>query len=116
MDWECAGINHLAWFTKLEHKGKDLYPILMKKAQADLEGKAADREDKDLVRKDMMLHFGAFITESSGHLSEYLPYYRKQKDIMARYCRPKYDGESSFYANEWPGWRKEGPTKTGWRW
>lgn len=107
MDWECAGINHLAWFTKLEHKGKDLYPILMKKAKADLEGKAANREDKDLVRKDMMVHFGAFITESSGHLSEYLPYYRKQKDIMARYCRPKYDGESSFYANEWPGWRKK---------
>ena len=32
MTWECAGINHLAWFTKLEHGGKDLYPVLMEKA------------------------------------------------------------------------------------
>lgn len=107
MDWECAGINHLAWFTKLEHQGRDLYPILMDKAQRDLDGDFADPEDtKDLVRKDMMLHFGAFITESSGHLSEYLPYYRKRKDLLARYARDRYNGGSSFYANEWPGWRK----------
>ena len=31
MDWACAGINHLAWFTKLSHKGQDLYPVLMEK-------------------------------------------------------------------------------------
>ncbi len=106
MTWECAGINHLAWFTKLEHHGKDLYPLLMKKAQQDLAGKPSDPKDLDLVRKDMMLHFGAFITESSGHLSEYLPYYRKRKDLLKTYGRPGYDGETSFYANNWPDWRK----------
>jgi alpha-galactosidase len=107
MVWECAGINHLAWFTKLEHSGQDLYPLLMEKARQDLRGEPSDAEDGgDLVRKDMMLHFGAFITESSGHLSEYLPYYRKRKDVLAQYCRERYDGASSFYANEWPGWRK----------
>jgi alpha-galactosidase len=106
MNWECAGINHLAWFTKLEHQEKDLYPILFKKAEQDLAGKASDPDDaKDLVRKDMMLHFGAFITESSGHLSEYLPYYRKRKDLLARYSRDGYDGGSSFYADNWPSWR-----------
>jgi alpha-galactosidase len=106
MEWECAGINHLAWFTKLRHKGKDLYPLLKKKAEQDLLGKPGDPKDAgDLVRKDMMLHFGAFITESSGHLSEYLPYYRKRKDLLKRYARPRYDGESSFYANNWPSWR-----------
>jgi alpha-galactosidase len=105
MEWECAGINHLAWFTKLRHKGKDLYPLLMKKAGQDLAGKLSDPEDQDLVRKDMMLHFGAFITESSGHLSEYLPYYRKRKDLLKKYMRPRYDGETSFYANNWPTWR-----------
>ena len=36
----------------------------------------------------MMLHFGAFITESSGHLSEYLPYYRKRKDLLEKYTIP----------------------------
>jgi alpha-galactosidase len=106
MEWDCAGINHLAWFTKLRHQGRDLYPILMKKAVEDLAGRPPDANDtEDLVRKDMMIHFGAFITESSGHLSEYLPYYRKRKDLLARYGRPRYDGESSFYANNWPTWR-----------
>ncbi len=106
MNWECAGINHLAWFTKLEHNGRNLYPLLFKKAEQDLAGNPSDPNDaKDLVRKDMMLHFGAFITESSGHLSEYLPYYRKRKDLLERYARDGYDGGSSFYADNWPSWR-----------
>jgi alpha-galactosidase len=107
LDWQCAGINHLAWFTKLEHKGKDLYPLLKEKARQDLAGNPSNPDDTgDIVRKDMMLHFGAFITESSGHLSEYLPYYRKRKDILATYARDGYEGGSSFYANNWPTWRK----------
>jgi len=107
MDWECAGINHLAWFTKLEHNGKDLYPVLFKKAKEDIAGKPSDPNDvDDIVRKDMMLHFGAFITESSGHLSEYLPYYRKRQDIMKKYSRSGYSGGSRFYADNWPTWRK----------
>lgn len=107
MEWECAGINHLAWFTKLKHKGKDLYPKLMKLARQDLAGKPSNPDDaKDLVRKDMMLNFGAFITESSGHLSEYLPYYRTRKDAKKKYLRDRYNGESSFYADYWPTWRK----------
>jgi alpha-galactosidase len=107
LEWECAGINHLAWFTRLRHRGADLYPLLKRKAKSDLAGKPFDPDDAaDLVRKDMMLHFGAFITESSGHLSEYLPYYRKRRDLLERYCRPGYDGESAFYANNWPDWRK----------
>ena len=106
MTWECAGINHLAWFTKLEHQGRNLYPLLMDLAQGDVYGDAEDRENSDIVRKDMMLHFGAFITESSGHLSEYLPYYRKRQDLIDKYARSGYDGETSFYANNWPTWRK----------
>ena len=106
MTWECAGINHLAWFTKLEHQGRNLYPLLMDLAQRDVYGDAEDRENSDIVRKDMMLHFGAFITESSGHLSEYLPYYRKRQDLIDKYARSGYDGETSFYANNWPTWRK----------
>lgn len=104
MDWECAGINHLAWFTKLRHGGKDLYPKLEKLAARDLDG-AKSADDTDLVRKAMMLHFGAFITESSGHLSEYLPWFRKRKDLIKRYARSGYCGESGFYVNGWPTWR-----------
>ncbi len=105
MTWECAGINHLAWFTKLEHRGENLYPKLREMARRDVDGTGEGRDDTDLVRKDMMLHFGAFITESSGHLSEYLPYYRKRPDLMDKYLRSGYDGETSFYADNWPAWR-----------
>ncbi len=113
IDWECAGINHLAWFTKFEHQGKDLYPRLMAQARAEIYGNKEDSDNanandigKDLVRKDMMLHFGAFITESSGHLSEYLPYYRKS-EAGKRYLGDGYFGGSRFYASNWPTWRAD---------
>jgi alpha-galactosidase len=99
LDWKCAGINHNAWFTKLEHNGQDLYPLLRRRA--------ADPEiyEQDPVRFEVMLHLGAFVTESSGHFSEYVPYFRKRPDLVAKYARPGYLGESGFYANNWPEWR-----------
>ena len=55
----------------------------------------------------MMLHLGAFPTESSGHVSEYTPYYRKRPDLIKKYTRSEYRGESGFYANYWPQEREE---------
>ena len=54
-----------------------------------------------------MLQLGAFVTESSGHFSEYVPYFRKRSDLVQKYARPGYLGESGFYANNWPRWRRE---------
>jgi alpha-galactosidase len=102
LQWECAGINHLAWFTKLEHKGESIYPLLKEKIEKDPELLA-----KDPIRFDMMKYFDYFVTESSGHFSEYLPYYRKRQELIDKHCGEKYLGESGFYANEWPGWRKD---------
>ena len=71
-----AGINHMAWYLELEHEGEDCYPALRD---------AADDPDiyaQDPVRFDVMDHFGAFITESSHHLSEYLPYFRTDQDVI----------------------------------
>ncbi|MDH5314740.1 MAG: alpha-glucosidase/alpha-galactosidase, partial [Actinomycetota bacterium] len=45
--------------------------------------------------------------ESSGHVSEYLPYFRSRPETLARYARSGYRGESGFYANNWPTWRAE---------
>ncbi len=100
LTWRCAGINHNAWFTKLEHHGKDLYPLLRERA--------ADPEiyERDPVRFEVMLHLGAFVTESSGHFSEYVPYFRKRPDLLKKYVRSGYLGESGFYANNWPAWRE----------
>jgi alpha-galactosidase len=99
--YRCAGINHMAWFVELTHRGEDLYPRLREVAQ--------DPEiyECDPVRFEMMLHFGAFVTESSGHFSEYLPYFRKRPDLLEKYTREGYRGESGFYANNWPRWRAE---------
>jgi len=108
MQWKCAGINHLAWFTELnDANGESLYPKLMEMAA----NRESDFAKAEPVRSDMMLHFGAFITESSGHLSEYLPYYRKRKDLLDKYTDTGYRGEESFYANNWPNWRKSADEK-----
>ncbi|MFW6385653.1 MAG: alpha-glucosidase/alpha-galactosidase [Candidatus Hadarchaeota archaeon] len=100
LEWECAGINHMSWFTKLACEGRALYPALKKKA--------LDPEfyKRDPIRFEMMLQLGYFVTESSGHFSEYLPYFRKREELIDRYCREGYKGESGFYARNWPKWRK----------
>jgi alpha-galactosidase len=101
LDWRAAGINHLAWLVKLERDGEDLYPLLRERI------KDPAIYEQDPVRFDMMLHLGAFPTESSGHVSEYTAYYRKRPDLVKALTRPEYRGESGFYANNWPRWRKE---------
>lgn len=101
LEWDCAGINHLAWFTQLEHQGRDMYPVLKERVRTD---PTFAQEDK--IRIDLMMHFGFYLTESSGHDSEYLPYYRTSKAIMDRYCGPGYSGESGFYARGFPGGHK----------
>lgn len=99
LEWRCAGINHNAWFTVLRHHGQDMYPRLRERAQI------PEIYEQDPVRFEIMLHFGAFVTESSGHFSEYVPYFRKRPDLIERYCRSGYLGETGFYANNWPTWR-----------
>jgi alpha-galactosidase len=98
--WRCAGLNHNAWFTTLEQDGEDLYPLLRRRAAV------PEIYELDPVRFEVMLHLGAFVTESSGHFSEYVPYFRKRRDLIARYARAGYLGESGFYANSWPDWRR----------
>ncbi len=101
LEWRCAGLNHNAWFTVLRHHGEDQYPRLLERI--------ADPViyEQDPVRFEIVRHFGAFVTESSGHFSEYVPYFRKRPDLIACYCRAGYLGESGFYANNWPRWREE---------
>ena len=100
LEWCCAGINHNAWFTELGYHGQDMYPRLRERAQV------PEVYERDPIRFEFMLHFGAFMTESSGHFSEYVPYFRKRPDLIERYCRDGYLGETGFYANNWPVWRE----------
>jgi alpha-galactosidase len=99
MRWRCGGINHNAWFTELMHGERDLYPLLKERARD------AAFFDQDPVRFEVMLQLGCFVTESSGHFSEYLPYFRKRDDLIEKYDRDGYRGQTGFYAHNWPIWR-----------
>ena len=82
----CAGINHMAWFLKLLYREnkfspwKNAYQLLNRKLEEN-----PTFEEMERLRVDMMRATGYFMTESSGHLSEYLPYYRKRDDLLEKY-------------------------------
>ncbi len=80
----CAGINHMAFYLRFEHKGQDLYPRLHKVIE---EGRVPD---DDRVRFEMMRRLGYFVTESSEHFSEYVPYFirRDRPDLIERFNVP----------------------------
>jgi alpha-galactosidase len=71
-----AGINHMAWFLEFKRNGEDAYPAL-RQALEDPEIFA-----KDPVRFEIYRYFDYFVTESSTHMSEYVPYFRKRPDLM----------------------------------
>lgn len=101
MHWRAGGINHMSWFVELTHGGKDLYPVLLEKI------KDPELLRQDPVRFDAMKYLGAFVSESSGHFSEYIPYYRKRQALIDLHCNAGYNGATGFYADNWPIWRKE---------
>ena len=80
VDYTCAGINHQTWFTNITHKGKDMLPLLLDAYENNPELSAQEK-----VRIDVMRRFGYYSTESNGHLSEYLPWYRKRPEEITRW-------------------------------
>jgi alpha-galactosidase len=108
MEYTCAGINHMAWYLKLEQNGRDLYPRLKRTMQ----DKAVYNHEQ--VRNEMFLALGYYVTESSGHNSEYNWWFRKRPDLVRKYCR---DGTGwnpgqyayilkAYQAREGGGWQK----------
>jgi len=97
IDHWVAGVNHLAWLLELEHEGEDLTPRL--RAAADDE--AIYRQDT--VRFEMLKHFGAFPTESSHHLSEYVPYFRTDPETIEELAGERYAGRMAT-ASYLQGW------------
>ncbi|HLQ10537.1 MAG TPA: alpha-galactosidase, partial [Ktedonobacteraceae bacterium] len=84
LTYRCAGINHLAFYLELEHKGQDAYPLLRQ---------AAQREEIwrcDPVRFELFKRLGYFVTESSEHNAEYNPYFirRDRPDLVERFQVP----------------------------
>ncbi|NLM28151.1 MAG: alpha-glucosidase/alpha-galactosidase [Clostridiaceae bacterium] len=78
VDIICAGINHQTWYIQVRHNGRDMTGELL---QAFERHPVYSKTEK--VRIDMLKRFGYYSTESNGHLSEYVPWYRKRpEEIM----------------------------------
>ena len=77
----CAGINHQAWYLKYEWNGRDAYPLIRR---AVMERPEIYQEEP--VRNEMFLHLDYYMSESSGHNSEYVPWFRKRPDLIEKYC------------------------------
>ena len=84
VQWKIAGINHQAWLLEIRRDGQDLYPKIKELA--------AQRSDKhnDMVRYEIMKRFGYYVTESSEHNAEYMPYFIKSKypELIERFNIP----------------------------
>ncbi|MCD6476197.1 MAG: alpha-galactosidase [Anaerolineaceae bacterium] len=108
--YTCAGINHLAWYLEFKWNGEDAYPLI-RKAITENE----DIYNAEQVRNEMYLHLDYYVTESSGHNSEYNWWFRKRPDLIEKYCTHGTGwnpGEYAFILNEYRDregtWKEEG--------
>lgn len=99
----CAGINHQAHYLKYEWNGKDAYPLIYK---AITENPEILNEEQ--VRNEMYLNLGYYVTESSGHASEYNPWFRKRPDLIEKYCT---HGTGWNPGHDWMEKSKEYPSR-----
>ncbi len=79
--YTCAGINHLAWYIKYEWNGKDAYPLIREAVAT-----RPEVYNEEIVRNEMFLHLDHYVTESSGHNSEYNWWFRKRLELIEKYC------------------------------
>ncbi|MBK1879333.1 alpha-glucosidase/alpha-galactosidase [Pelagicoccus mobilis] len=117
IDIICAGINHQTWYLDIKHKGEDIRGDLLKALEAH---PRISEEEK--VRIDVLKRFGYFSTESNGHLSEYLPWYRKRASELndwisldkwihgesGGYLRVCTEGRN-WFKTDFPYWMSEPP-------
>jgi alpha-galactosidase len=78
--YHCAGINHQAWYLDFKWNGRDAYPLIRKAI------KKPEIYQQEIVRNEMFLHLDYYVTESSGHNSEYNAWFRKRPDLIEKYC------------------------------
>ncbi len=79
--YTCAGINHMAWYLNFKWNGQDAYPLIRKAITENPE-----IYNEEIVRNEMFLNLDLYVTESSGHNSEYNAWFRKRPDLIEKYC------------------------------
>ncbi len=119
VDVIAAGINHQTWFTKVSWRGRDMVAMLPELFAAHPTFPTTEK-----VRIDVLNRFGYYSTESNGHLSEYLPWYRKRTDEINKwidlscwingetggYLRVCTEGRN-WFETDFPNWLKQEPPK-----
>ena len=75
-----AGINNQSWYLRYEWNGRDAYPLIREAVNK------PEIYNEEQVRNEMFLHLDYYVTESSGHNSEYNPWFRKRPDLIEKYC------------------------------
>ena len=110
LQWKIAGINHQAWLLEVTDDGRDLYPEIKRRAEELVREarKPGAKKNGDMVRLELMRHFGYYITESSEHNAEYCPYFIKKQ-------YPQLIEEFNIPLDEYPrrcigqiaGWKKQ---------
>lgn len=107
--YTCAGINHQAWYLSYEWKGKDAYPLIRKAVT-----ERPEIYNEEIVRNEMFLALDYYVTESSGHNSEYNWWFRKRPDLIEKYCTHGTGwnpGEYAYILKEYQGttntWKDE---------
>ncbi|MBN2307675.1 MAG: alpha-galactosidase [Candidatus Hydrogenedentes bacterium] len=105
----CAGINHQAWYLEFKRNGKDAYPQIREAVTTKRKIRNAEQ-----VRNEMFLHLDYYVTESSGHNSEYNWWFRKRPDLIEKYCTHGTNwnpGEYAYilkaYRSREKNWRKD---------
>ena len=105
----CAGVNHQAHYLEYKRNGENAYPQIYKAIT-----ERAEVYNEEQVRNEMFLAFGYYVTESSGHNSEYNAWFRKRADLIEKYCTHGTGWNPGVYAyilNEYVAretiWKKE---------
>lgn len=105
IQWKIAGINHMAWLLEIKRNGEDLYPEIKKRALI----KQQTKHD-DMVRFELMLRFGYYVTESSEHNAEYYPYFIKRQypELIDKFNIPldEYPRRCEKQINDWKKMRE----------
>ncbi len=105
----CAGINHQAFYLEYKWNGKDAYPLIRKAIT-----ERPEVYNEEIVRNEMYLNLDYYVTESSGHNSEYNAWFRKRPDLIEKYCTHGTGWNPGHYAyilneylNRESTWKKE---------
>jgi alpha-galactosidase len=104
INFTCAGINHMAFYTTFERNGEDLYPAIR---QVIADGRVPD---DNRVRYEMLKRTGYFVTESSEHFAEYVPWFikRDRPDLIEEFNIPldEYPRRCERQIKRWDGMRE----------